>query len=191
RVALAAVAANPNALRWKGQAGHYEVYYLTLTDPGTGVGVWIRYTVHAPSARSANAADCALWFLTMDPRPGSRGVFARKATYSTSELRSQQDPFELRIAESVLTDSSMKGAFEDVWWDVRWTPSSRCYEPVNPLLQRLRIASTGLVLPHVDVALEGSIGFAGQRIELAGAKGGQAHLWGSRHASSWAWAHCN
>jgi hypothetical protein len=30
-----------------------------------------------------------------------------------------------------------------------------------------------------------------QRLELAGARGGQAHLWGSKHASSWAWVHCN
>jgi hypothetical protein len=27
--------------------------------------------------------------------------------------------------------------------------------------------------------------------ELRGARGGQAHLWGSKHASYWAWAHCN
>ena len=35
----------PNALRWDGRAGHYEVYYLTLTDGASGVGMWIRYTM--------------------------------------------------------------------------------------------------------------------------------------------------
>ena len=38
----------PNALQWNRQPGHYEVYYLTLTDPQTGLGVWIRYTMLAP-----------------------------------------------------------------------------------------------------------------------------------------------
>jgi hypothetical protein len=185
------MAANPNAMRWKGQAGHYEVYYLTLTDPATGVGVWIRYTLHAPTARSAQTPECALWFVAMDPRAGSRRVVGRKASYPTDRLRSQDDPFELRIGESSLSDGRIQGAFEDVSWDVHWERSTHCYEPVHPLLQRLRLASTALVLPHADVALDGTVGFGGQQVELAGARGGQAHLWGTRHASSWAWVHCS
>jgi hypothetical protein len=30
-----------------------------------------------------------------------------------------------------------------------------------------------------------------ERLELNQARGGQAHLWGSKHATRWAWAHCN
>ena len=66
-----------NAFRWNGRPGHYEVYYLTITDPGTGVGIWIRYTMVAPIAPAGDdagqsEATCALWFLAMDPRPGAR-----------------------------------------------------------------------------------------------------------------------
>ena len=38
-----------NALRWDGQPGHYEVWYLSLTDRASGSGVWIRYTMVAPT----------------------------------------------------------------------------------------------------------------------------------------------
>ena len=38
-----------NALQWDGEPGHYEVYYLTTTDPQTGTGLWIRSTMLAPT----------------------------------------------------------------------------------------------------------------------------------------------
>ncbi len=173
----------PNVLRWDGSAGHYEVYYVTFTDPDSGVGAWIRYTMVAPVG--GEAATAALWFLTMDP---AGGVLGRKATFPAGELHAQAEPFELRIGQAVLSDSGMSGAFEDVSWDLRWTPG-RSYETVHSLLRP--VASTILVLPHADVEIEGRISFGGRTLKVARARGGQAHLWGTKHAKSWAWAHCN
>lgn len=181
----------PNALRWDRRPGHYEVYYLTLTDARTGVGVWIRYTMVAPLPGVGEPATCALWFLAMDPRAGASRTLGRKATFPIEQLHAQSDPFELRVGEATFSDRGMSGAFEDVSWELRWSPSGRAYEHVHPMLQRFRVAKTVLVLPHADLSIDGTIGLAGEQIELAGARGGQAHLWGSKHASSWAWAHCN
>lgn len=178
---------NPNALRWDGAPGHYEVYYLTLTDPATGVGVWIRYTMVAPLSGSGEAA---LWFLAMDPRQDGGAVFGRKASLPLASLSAEPDPFALRIGTASLTDGTMSGELEGATWDLRWAPG-RAYEHVHPALQATKIAKTVLVLPHADVAIEGSVAFGDRRIELHGARGGQAHLWGSKHASSWAWVHCN
>jgi hypothetical protein len=101
-------------LRWDGAHGHYEVYYVTFTDPGSGVGVWIRYTMLAPLSGPATAA---LWFLAMDPNVG---VVGRKQTLEIAQLTHEADPFELRIGDATLTDRGMRGAFEDVAWDLRW-----------------------------------------------------------------------
>jgi hypothetical protein len=182
---------NLNALRWDGARGHYEVYYLTLTDGATGKGAWIRYTMLAPLPRTGLEPTAALWLLAMDPRPGRRPTLARKTTVPIEGLQHSCDPFELRIDGATLTDSGMSGAFEDVSWDLRWTPDERSYEHVDPILRRARLAHTVLVLPHADLAIEGRIELAGERLELAHARGAQAHLWGTKHASSWAWAHCN
>ncbi|HUZ30042.1 MAG TPA: hypothetical protein VMU90_12415 [Solirubrobacteraceae bacterium] len=182
--------ASANALRWTGQPGHYEVYYVTLTEPSTGVGLWIRYTMVAPKP-GGDPATCSLWFLAMDPRPGASTPVGRKASFGIDQLSAQPDPFELRIGEAVLSDAGMSGRFEDVAWELSWTPAPRAYESVHPMLQRLGAAQTVLVLPHADVSIDGHVTIGEERIEVAGVRGGQAHLWGSKHARAWAWVHCN
>jgi hypothetical protein len=172
---------SPNALRWSGRAGHYEVYYLTLTDAATGVGFWVRYTLLAPDE---GEPSCSLWFLAMDP---ARGVTARKGTFPIEELKTGGDPFRLELGSGTLTDGSAEGELEDAQWSLRWSPG-RGYEHVRPSLQRF--ATTVLCLPHGDVGIEGFVRYAGRTLELDGARGAQAHLWGSKHAASWSWARC-
>jgi hypothetical protein len=169
----------PNTLRWDGRPGHYEVYYLTLTDGASGVGVWIRYTMTAPG-------QAALWFVAGDP---VRGVIARKALRPIVEL--QAGAGELRIGDAVLNDRGAAGRFDDVAWDLRWTPSGRSYTHVHPVAERLGLVQSVLELPHADLAIEGTITYPGARLELNGARGAQAHIWGSKHADNWAWVHCN
>jgi hypothetical protein len=181
----------PNALQWDGSPGHYEVYYLTLTDPATGVGLWIRYTMVAPLPATGAEATCSLWLLAMDPREGRSTTLGRKASFPVEELRAVADPFELRVRDAVLSDSGMSGAFEDVAWELRWQPSERSYEHVHPILRRAGVAQTILVLPHADLQIDGTVTLPGETLALSGARGGQAHLWGRKHASSWAWVHCN
>jgi hypothetical protein len=183
--------AHANALRWSGDPGHYEVYYVTLTDRETGVGLWIRYTMLAPLPGANGAPTAALWFLAMDPRPEGWGTVARKATLPIDRLHAGAAPFELQIGDATLTDRGMAGSFEDVAWELSWVPSGHPYEHVHPVLQRARVAKTVLTLPHADLHIDGWVQLAGKRLELHSTPGGQAHLWGSKHASSWAWVHCN
>jgi len=153
---------SPNALRWNGRPGHYEVYYLTLTDAVTGTGFWIRYTLLAPDD---GVPSCALWFLAMDP---AQGVTARKATFPIAQLTSADDPFRFQVGSGTLTDGAADGELEDAAWSLRWNPGRR-YQHVCPALRPL--ATTVLCLPHGDVGLEGQIRYAGRTVELAGARG--------------------
>ena len=176
---------NANALRWDGSPGHYEVYYLSATDPDSGLGLWIRYTMLAPLN---GPAECALWFMAMD-RDGSR--LARKATRPIEELIAQANPFHLTLARADLSDRGMAGAFEDVAWELSWEPALPAVEHVHPLLRRSGVAKTLMTLAHPDLAISGTVRFEGRELALRGARGGQAHLWGSKHAARWAWAHAN
>lgn len=181
------MSSSANAMQWTRAPGFYEVWYLTLTDRRTGTGLWIRYTLLAPNG-GGGEATCALWFLAMKP---GKAPIGRKATFPIAELGVRDEPFELRIADAVLSDRNARGAFEDVAWDLDWEPPPRAHEHVHPLLRRAHIAKTVLTLPHGDVALSGRVTLPGAELELDATKGGQAHLWGTKHASSWAWLHCN
>jgi hypothetical protein len=177
--------ANLNVLQWDGTPGHYEVYYLSATDPASGIGLWIRYTMVAPLSGDAT---CSLWFMAMDPAGDVRT--GRKVSFPVDQLVAEPDPFRLTIGDSELSDRGMAGGFEDVSWELSWEPGNP-YQHVHPLLRRARVAKTVLVLPHADVAVSGTVSFGGRELTLNGARGGQAHLWGSKHANRWAWVHCN
>jgi hypothetical protein len=188
------VAERWNAMQWQGGPGHYEVWYLTFTDPATGVGFWIRYTMVAPLPQTGAEATCSLWVMAMDPQDPARNV-GRKVSFPVSELRATAEPFELRIGEAKLTDQGMSGSLQQdgvtCEWNLTWTSRLPAYGHVHPLLRRARIAKTVLFLPHPELKVQGSVQLDGRRIDVAGATGGQAHLWGSKHASRWAWVHCN
>ncbi len=183
-----------NTLQWKGDPGHYEVYYLTLTDPQTELGFWIRYTMVAPLPESGDEPSCSLWFLAMDHKHPAANV-GRKSSFPISELSSTDDPFELRVGDAVLSDRGMKGSIEQddetYSWDLSWEPTLPAYGHVHPALRAAKIAKTILFLPHPDLEIGGTIDINGRRVEMVGVRGGQAHLWGTKHAQSWAWAHCN
>jgi hypothetical protein len=175
-----------NALRWDGGPGRYEVWYVTLTDPGSGIGVWIRHTL---LARLEGPAECALWLVAMAP-DGER--LARRATFPVRDLAARDHPFALALGGADLSDRGAAGAIApDVAWELSWEPRLRPYALVHPLVARAKVAQTELVLPHADLAISGTVRLRGRVLELDGARGAQAHLWGTRHAARWAWAHCN
>jgi hypothetical protein len=176
-----------NTMRWDGRPGHYEVWYATLTDPRTATGVWIRHTLHAP-VDPAEPVECALWLAAMTP-DGER--YARRATFPAGELEARADPFRLCLAGADLSDRGAAGALADGAWELSWVPRLPAVGFVHPLVERAKIAQTELVLSHPDLAISGTVRLGERTLELEGARGAQAHVWGTRHAARWTWAHCN
>src|SRR2546423_10836783 len=100
-----------NCFQWDGRPGHYEVYYLTFTDLGTGIGFWIRYTMVAPLPETGEEATCSLWLCAMDPDDPSANVGV-KSSLPVSALSATTAPFHLRIGDAWLSDTGMAGAIE-------------------------------------------------------------------------------
>jgi hypothetical protein len=179
---------NLNALRWAGQPGHYEVYYVSLTDRGSGCGIWIRYTMVAPA--DGGQVTASLWLMAMRP-DGNGASVGRKATFTADALHASMEPFELRIGEAVLSERGAAGAFEDVAWWLRWEPDGRPAEQVHPGAPARSPGQDGARAAPARPGNRGTVRVGKRQVVLDGARGGQAHIWGSKHASRWAWVHCN
>jgi hypothetical protein len=183
-----------NDLQWDGGPGHYEVHYVTFTDPASGIGFWIRYTMLAPLPETGEQATCSLWLCAMDPSDPSGNVGV-KSTLPISALSARSDPFRLRVGDAMLSDQGMAGGIEtneaQYSWDLEWHPRLPAYGHVHPVLRAAKLAKTVLFLPHPDVEVSGMVRLGTRTIEVARARGGQAHLWGTKHATRWAWAHAS
>lgn len=181
-----------NRMMWRGQPGHYEVWYLTLTDRTSKSGFWIRYTLEAP-VTAHGEPYVQLWFCRGDGN-NSEKTFAINRRFPISALASTQSPFEVRIGDAVATHESMQGSLSglghEVRWNLRWQASPKVHLFLPSNLYGGTFAETLALAPNLQVAVHGTIEVDGQRYELHGEPGGQSHVWGRKHAYGWAWGHC-
>lgn len=181
-----------NIRRWDGhRRGHYEVWYLTLNDPASRDGYWIRYTLEAP-LDGHGEPYAQLWFA----RFGSNNTFGINRKFPIASMRADGAPFSVSIGGNKLTNDCAKGSLSgdghSAEWDLRWTPAAKTLHQFPTFLYRNGgMAQTTVLSPNVDVTINGSITVDGKQFELRDARGGQTHLWGKKHAHEWAWGHCN
>jgi hypothetical protein len=117
--------------------------------------------------------------------------FARKETFPARELEAHDGPFRLRLAGADLSDRGAAGGVADGAWELSWEPRLAPYELVHPLVRRAGVAQAELVVAHADLVISGTLRLGGRMLEVEGARGGQAHVWGTRHAARWAWTHAS
>lgn len=182
-----------NRMMWRGQPGHYEVWYLTLSHRGSQSGFWIRYTLESPTTAHGQPY-VQLWFCRGDGQ-ASQNTFAINRRFPLSALAHTQSPFEIRIGEARVSSDSMSGALRghghSVRWDLRWQPAQKTHLFLPQNLYGGAFAETLVLSPNLSIEVHGSIEVDGRRYDFAGEPGGQTHVWGRRHAYGWAWGHCN
>ena len=185
--------AEANRMRWQFQRGHYEVWYATMTHAASRTGFWIRYTLEAPE-EGHGEAYAQLWFARYDHERPER-TFGINRRFPIAELRQEAAPFKIGIGESELTSAGARGRLDggghEASWELRWAPSERVHTHLPAAVYKTSLADTLVLSPNLNVAARGLITVDGERYELDGDPLGQTHLWGRKHAYSWAWSHCN
>ena len=185
--------AEANRMRWEFQRGHYEVWYATLNHLASRTGFWIRYTLEAPT-EGHGEPYAQLWFARFD-RDRPERTFGVNERFAIAELRQEPTPFRIRIADGELTSSSARGHLagegHEISWDLRLSPANEAHLHLPSPLYKTNLADTMVLAPNLNVAARGEIIVDGERYALEGDPLGQSHVWGKKHAYSWAWSHCN
>ncbi len=185
--------AQANVMRWQHQPGRYEVWYATFSHLATRTGFWIRYTLEAP-VEGHGDPYAQLWFGRFDPaRPERTFAFNRK--FLVSVLQSRAVPFRIKIGDAELRQDGMTGALSgdghEVQWDLSWSEAKAVHLHLPNLVYKLGFAETEVLSPNLHVPVKGRVTVDGELYEFAGDPLGQTHIWGRKHAYSWAWSHCN
>ena len=172
-----------DATRCDGTArpGHYEVYYLSATDPASGIGAVD--PLHDARARSTAPAECSLWFMAMDRRTACAS--ARKVTLPVDRAERRRRPVPADASASASSPTAAwpagsrtsLGAVAGSRACRRTSTSTRCCA-ARGSPRRARAAARRPARSRARCA------FGGRELELDGARGGQAHLWGSKHAAA-------
>lgn len=168
--------------RGPGHTGHYEAWYLTLHEPRSGLGLWLRHTLHVDLRGRGHAG---LWgFVFERGRPGL--AVRDKLALGAWSFHDGA----VRVGEALLDGGRCRGRIgERLAWDLALTATGGSFRHVPPFLQRLGLASTVLRAPELTLAVTGSLTVDGERRTVEGAVGERGHVSGRRHAPRWAWAH--
>ena len=171
-------------------AGHYESFYLKVTRPGGGQGIWIRHTVHK---RPAGDPTASIWFTFFDG--ASAEPRATKLTAPATELSVPTDGY-IRVADAVLEPGRARGDLttEDmrVSWDLEFSSEVAALRHLPyEFLYRAALPRTKLLSPYPDARFSGRVSIDGEQLDLDRWPGMVGHNWGAEHAERWSWIQAN
>ena len=166
--------------------GHYESFYLKLTDPNGGRGAWIRHTVHK---RPGEPVTCALWFVLFDA--AAAAPRATKRQFGPDQLDAPAQSY-IRVGDAVLGDGRATGSVStdalSASWDLTFADE---HEPFHHLprdfLYDAKLPKTKFLSPYPNAVYNGTLDVAGEPIEVNGWRGMVGHNWGAEHAERWVW----
>ena len=189
-----------NALRFAGQRGHVESYFLRANHPTRPLAIWLKATVLAPLDGPALAESWFIWF------DGERGrTLAHKQTKpfeqasflgdgaSALEVNAPGMQFDLRAAGSAKgTVPAKEGTarFELAWKQDESPIGQRLSILPWKLLRTGPFPKSKLLTPLPSLRFSGTVELPWGTETLKDWPGMQGHNWGKEHTFEYAWGQC-
>jgi hypothetical protein len=172
------------APRWRGQGGRLEVVYTTVSDPASGIGVWVHHELVAPPEGAAHLHGFTAVF-----RPGELPVLERFGPVpAVGHLAwTSADMGGARLSPPVF-----EGTAGRLGWELRWDEGDEG-EPLYTFPQWAwdrELLPGAQIVPVASAAWSGSVAVDGVKRELStDARGAVAHIYGHGNAARWGWLH--
>ena len=170
--------------RWNGERGKLEVWYTTLTDPESGTGVWLHHELVAPVDGGPPRLHGWAAVFPADDVP-------HVERFGPYDWKAPQPEKILTAPDLELTERTLTGRAGKIEWDLRVGAP-----PGRTLFTFPRWAWRGLlpaaqIVPQPGARYDGSVRYADRTLELTGAPGATAHIYGRGNAERWAWLHAD
>lgn len=172
------------APKWRGQPGRIDVWYATVTDSSSGLGLWVHEEIVAPALGSARLHGWAAVF-----PPSGDPVWDR---FGPTEIPSDPGPsmsHEVATAAPArFTHRRLSGTAGRLAWDLEWSPRGK------PMFTFPRAAwgkerlPAAQIVPAPDADFSGAVTCGGETWTITGI-GAVARIYGHGNAKRWGWLH--
>ena len=182
-----------NRVRWGGEPGFFEIWFLVVFDPAAPRAWWLRYTTFAPAPGQPGAPRATLWAAAFDARAPTPARAGKRILPLSAYEAPRDGAFRVRLAEAELGNDSARGACpvggRPFAWDLYFTPAEREAVRAPELLHRLPLP-TNVSHANDGIRVNGWVALDGVRIALERAPAVQKHIWGTRRVEELFWLYC-
>jgi hypothetical protein len=168
-----------------------EAWHLTLTEPVTGRGLWVRTGIVAPADGPPTGTSAIAVFHPSEPR---RTFGIQEANPGDDFTVGGQDRY-LRSGAAEVGPGFVRGTLGGGGHEVRWDLTYVSEEPTYALLPDLAAAgpfgAAAALVTGPGVRVSGEVRLDGETLTLEDVSGSQGHVYGARYPERWVWARCS
>ncbi len=188
----------PNAVRFAGQPGHVESYFVRANHPTRPLALWLKATILSPLDGPPVAESWFIWFdgeknVTLAQRQTQPWSGARFP--SGADTRVAAAGLEFDVAPRGGASGTVPSPQGPARFRLDWRPEdSPVAAPLSifpfEALVRGPFPRSKLLTPLPALRVSGALELPGETVTLDGWAGMQGHNWGKEHAFEYAWGQC-
>lgn len=169
--------------RWTGAHPTLEVWYQTLTDPGTGAGAWIH---HELASVAQGLAELRGHVAVFPPDDAAELCHFEPVQVLVASMGRRFDTGRVRCEDGRTT-----GEAGPMSWTLRWQDDAPPLEVFPRRLWDRPPAPGAQIVPDPTATFDGVIAYPGGHLDVQGGRGAAGRIFGRSNAERWGWLHAD